>query len=178
MSSQSRPDGRPTQVIPELDAALRDVVEDFARHSRKNSEAIDVLVHALKAVHQDLQEEKVRSQVLEARLKKAEAGSLGLDAGRGRAGAAGLGSVDGRPRRSPERALAAQAVGRVQHPAPAFDAEEGLGILAGGDARLDGGLVRMGAPRGPAAARGASPRAASGAPLHGRASYQSSPSES
>jgi hypothetical protein len=73
MSSQSRPDGRPAQGVPELDAALRDVVEDFARHSRKNSEAIDVLVHALKAVHQDLQEEKVRSQVLEERVKKAEA---------------------------------------------------------------------------------------------------------
>ena len=78
MSSQSRPDGRPAQGVPELDAALRDVVEDFARHSRKNSEAIDVLVHALKAVHQDLQEEKVRSQLLEERVKKAEAGLTGL----------------------------------------------------------------------------------------------------
>jgi cytochrome c556 len=73
MSTQSRPDGRPGQGVPELDAALRDVVEDFARHSRKNSEAIDVLVHALKAVHQDLQEEKARSQVLEERVKKTEA---------------------------------------------------------------------------------------------------------
>jgi hypothetical protein len=73
MSSQSRPDSRPTQAIPELDSALRGVVEDFARHSRKNSEAIDVLVHALKAVHQDLQEEKVRSQMLEERVKQGEA---------------------------------------------------------------------------------------------------------
>jgi ferritin-like metal-binding protein YciE len=72
MSSQSRPDSRPNQAIPELDSALRGVVEDFARHSRKNSEAIDVLVHALKAVHQDLQEEKLRSQMLEERLKETE----------------------------------------------------------------------------------------------------------
>ena len=70
MSSPSRPDGRP--VVPELDAALRDVVADFARHSRKNSEAIDVLVHALKAVHQDLQQEKLRTHVLETRLKRTE----------------------------------------------------------------------------------------------------------
>lgn len=74
MSSPTRPDGRPVLGTPELDAALREAVEDFARHSRKNSEAIDVLVHALKAVHQDLQQEKVRSQVLETRVKKAEAG--------------------------------------------------------------------------------------------------------
>ena len=76
MSSTSRPDGRPVLGAPELDAALRSVVEDFARHSRKNSEAIDVLVHALKAVHQDLRQEKLRSQVLATRLKRTEA-SLG-----------------------------------------------------------------------------------------------------
>jgi cytochrome c556 len=74
MSSQTRSDGRPVPRSPELDASLRDAVEDFARHSRKNSEAIDVIVHALKAVHQDLQDEKERSQVLEARVKKAEDG--------------------------------------------------------------------------------------------------------
>jgi hypothetical protein len=74
MSSPSRPDGRPDPNVPELDATLKDVVEDFARHSRKNSEAIDVLVHALKAVHQELQQEKLRTQVLETRLKKTEAG--------------------------------------------------------------------------------------------------------
>jgi ferritin-like metal-binding protein YciE len=60
--------------VPELETTLRDVVEDFARHSRKNSEAIDVIVHALKAVHQELQQEKLRTQVLETRLKKTEAG--------------------------------------------------------------------------------------------------------
>ncbi len=74
MSSPSRPDGRPDSDVPELDGALKDVVEDFARHSRKNSEAIDVLVHALKAVHQDLQQEKLRTHVLETRLKKTEVG--------------------------------------------------------------------------------------------------------
>ncbi|HET6898541.1 MAG TPA: hypothetical protein VFK70_09345 [Vicinamibacteria bacterium] len=74
MSSPSRSDGRPVPGSPEIDASVRDAIEDFARHSRKNSEAIDVLVHALKAVHQDLQDEKVRTQVLEARLKDAEAG--------------------------------------------------------------------------------------------------------
>jgi hypothetical protein len=78
MSSPSRPDGRHDPSVPELDATLRDVVEDFARHSRKNSEAIDVLVHALKAVHQELQQEKLRTQVLETRLKKAEAGLSNL----------------------------------------------------------------------------------------------------
>jgi cytochrome c556 len=78
MSSQTRTDGRPVPRSPELDASLRDAVEDFARHSRKNSEAIDVIVHALKAVHQDLQDEKERSQVLEARVKKAEDGLTDL----------------------------------------------------------------------------------------------------
>ena len=72
MSSPSRPDGRPAVHTLELEASLRDVVEDFARHSRKNSEAIDVLAHALKAVHQDLQQEKTRSRVLGTRLKRAE----------------------------------------------------------------------------------------------------------
>ena len=72
MSSQTRSDSRPAPRSPEVDTSIRDAVEDFARHSRKNSEAIDVIVHALKAVHQDLQEEKERSQVLEARVKKAE----------------------------------------------------------------------------------------------------------
>lgn len=79
MSTQSRPDGRPGQGVPEIDAGLRDVVEDFARHSRKNSEAIDVLVHALKAVHQDLQEEKARSQVLEERLENTESALVRLN---------------------------------------------------------------------------------------------------
>ena len=74
MSSPSRSDGRPVSGTPEIDASVRDAIEDFARHSRKNSEAIDVLVHALKAVHQDLQDEKVRTQVLEARVKDAEGG--------------------------------------------------------------------------------------------------------
>ncbi len=74
MSSPTRPDGGPVLGTPELDAALREVVADFARHSRKNSEAIDVLVHALQAVHQDLQQEKLRSHVLGTRIKKAEAG--------------------------------------------------------------------------------------------------------
>ena len=71
MSSPGRPFGRPG-AVPEVDAVLREAVEDFARHSRKNSEAIDVLAQALKAVHQDLQKEKLRRQVLEARLKKTE----------------------------------------------------------------------------------------------------------
>ena len=74
MSSPSRSDGRPVVGTPEIDASVRDAIQDFARHSRKNSEAIDVLVHALKAVHQDLQDEKVRTQALEARVKDAEAG--------------------------------------------------------------------------------------------------------
>ena len=78
MSSQTRTDGRPVPRSPELDGPLRDAVEDFARHSRKNSEAIDVIVHALKAVHQDLQEEKERSQILEARVRKAEDGLMDL----------------------------------------------------------------------------------------------------
>ena len=71
MSSPSRPFGRPA-AVPDVDSVLREAVEDFARHSRKNSEAIDVLAHALKAVHQDLQQEKLRTQVLETRLKKTE----------------------------------------------------------------------------------------------------------
>ncbi|HEV7501625.1 MAG TPA: hypothetical protein VGQ33_16535 [Vicinamibacteria bacterium] len=73
MSSQIRPEGRPVPGASGLEAALRGVVEDVTRHSRKNSEAIDVLVHALKAVHQDLQQEKVRAELLETRLRKQEA---------------------------------------------------------------------------------------------------------
>lgn len=72
MSSPSRPDGRPAVDAPDLPAGLRDVVEDFARHSRKNSEAIDVLVHALKAVHQELQQEKARTRVMLVRVKRVE----------------------------------------------------------------------------------------------------------
>ena len=72
MSSPIRSEGRAAQNAPEIEAALREFVEDFTRHSRKNSEAIDVLAHALKAVHHDLQQEKLRSQVLETRVKKAE----------------------------------------------------------------------------------------------------------
>jgi hypothetical protein len=78
MSSQTRSEGRPVPRSPELEGSLREAVEDFARHSRKNSEAIDVIVHALKAVHQDLQEEKERSQILEARVKRAEDGLTDL----------------------------------------------------------------------------------------------------
>ena len=37
-----------------------------------------MIVHALKAVHQDLQEEKERSQILEARVRKAEDGLMDL----------------------------------------------------------------------------------------------------
>jgi hypothetical protein len=74
MSSPSRSEGRSAFGSPKIDASVRDAIEDFARHSRKNSEAIDVLVHALKAVHEDLQEEKMTTQVLEARVKDAEAG--------------------------------------------------------------------------------------------------------
>jgi len=79
MSSPSRSDSRPVSHSPEIDASVRDAIEDFARHSRKNAEAIDVLVHALKAVHQDLQDEKMRTQVLEARVKDAEAGLSRLE---------------------------------------------------------------------------------------------------
>jgi hypothetical protein len=72
MSSPIRSDSRPVSGSPGIEASIRDAIEDFARHSRKNSEAIDVLVQALKAVHQDLQDEKVRTQILEARMKDAE----------------------------------------------------------------------------------------------------------
>ena len=44
MSSPSRSESRPVSHSPEIDASVRDAIEDFARHSRKNSEAIDVLV--------------------------------------------------------------------------------------------------------------------------------------
>ena len=73
MSSPIRSDGRPAAGSSGIEPSIRDAIEDFARHSRKNSEAIDVLVQALKAVHQDLQDEKVRTQILEARIKDAEA---------------------------------------------------------------------------------------------------------
>ena len=49
------------------------VVSEELVQAGRRLEAIDVLVHALKAVHQDLQQEKLQRQVVETRLKKTEA---------------------------------------------------------------------------------------------------------
>ena len=62
----------PADVSPELRSALKEFLANVAQHSRKNAELIDVLVQAMKSVNQDLQQEKLRSHLLEARLQKAE----------------------------------------------------------------------------------------------------------
>jgi hypothetical protein len=58
---------------PQLKAAFQQFIDDFSRHSRKNSELIDVLVQALKNVNQELQQQKLKTHLVDARLKKAEA---------------------------------------------------------------------------------------------------------
>ena len=62
-----------TAASPQLKAALQRFIDDFSQHSRKNSELIDVLVQALKSVNQELQQQKVKTHLLDARLKKADA---------------------------------------------------------------------------------------------------------
>jgi hypothetical protein len=63
----------PADASPELRTALKEFLANVAQHSRKNAELIDVLVQAMKSVNQDLQQEKLRSHLLEARLQQAEA---------------------------------------------------------------------------------------------------------
>lgn len=63
----------PPGTSPQLKAALQQFIADFSQHSRKSSELIDVLVQALKTVNQELQQQKLKSHLLDARLKKAEA---------------------------------------------------------------------------------------------------------
>jgi cell division protein ZapA (FtsZ GTPase activity inhibitor) len=63
----------PADVSPELKTALKEFLANVAQHSRKNSELIDVLVQAMKSVNQDLQQEKLRTHLLEARLQQTEA---------------------------------------------------------------------------------------------------------
>ena len=63
----------PPGASPQLKAALQQFIDDFSQHSRKNSELIDVLIQALKTVNQELQQQKLKTHLLDARLKKAEA---------------------------------------------------------------------------------------------------------
>jgi hypothetical protein len=58
---------------PQLKAAFQQFIEDFSQHSRKNSELIDVLVQALRSVNQELQQQKLKTHLVDARLKKTEA---------------------------------------------------------------------------------------------------------
>ena len=72
------PDAAQTAVLPagaspQLKAALQQFIDDFSQHSRKNSELIDVLIQALKTVNQELHQQKLKTHLLEARLKKTDA---------------------------------------------------------------------------------------------------------
>lgn len=63
----------PPDASPQLRTALKEFLANVAQHSRKNAELIDLLVQAMKSVNQDLQQEKLRSHLLEARVQQAEA---------------------------------------------------------------------------------------------------------
>jgi hypothetical protein len=63
-------------ATPQLKAALQQFIDDFSQHSRKNSELIDVLIQALKTVNQELQQQKLKTHLLEARIKQAD-GQIG-----------------------------------------------------------------------------------------------------
>jgi hypothetical protein len=62
----------PPGASPQLKAALQQFMDDFSQHSRKSSELLDVLIQALKTVNQELQQQKLKTHLLETRLKKAE----------------------------------------------------------------------------------------------------------
>ena len=62
-----------TVASPQMKAALQRFIDDFSQHSRKNAEIIEVLIQALKGVNQELQKQKVKTHLLDARLKKADA---------------------------------------------------------------------------------------------------------
>ena len=57
----------------QIKAALQQFIDNFSQHSRKNAELIDVLIQALKTVNQELQQQKLKNHLLDARLKKTEA---------------------------------------------------------------------------------------------------------
>lgn len=65
-------------LTPEVKAALQDFITNVAQHSKKQSDLVDVLVGALKTLNQELQREKHRSNLLDARLQKAEVRIEGL----------------------------------------------------------------------------------------------------
>jgi hypothetical protein len=60
-------------LSPEMKEALKDFIADVAQQSRKQAALVDLLVGAVKAVSQDLQQEKLRTQMLDARVQGSEA---------------------------------------------------------------------------------------------------------
>jgi hypothetical protein len=60
-------------LSPEMKEALKGFIADVAQNSRKQSALLDLLVGAVKAMSQDLQQEKLRTQMLDARLAGSEA---------------------------------------------------------------------------------------------------------
>lgn len=68
-------DGRGTDEVltPAVKAALRDFIANLAEHSQKQSAIVDVLAQAMKAVNVELQQQKLKAHLLEAKLEKAEA---------------------------------------------------------------------------------------------------------
>jgi hypothetical protein len=60
-------------LTPAVKAALKDFIANVAEHSQKQSALVDVLSQALKSVNTDLQQQKLKTHLLEVKLEQAEA---------------------------------------------------------------------------------------------------------
>ena len=65
-------DALDVQLTPGVKAALKDFVENVAQHSKRQAAIIDTLVGAVKALNHELQSERARAQVLDARVGAGE----------------------------------------------------------------------------------------------------------
>jgi hypothetical protein len=59
-------------LTPEMREALKDFISNVAQHSKKQAALVDVLVGAVKAVNVELQQEKLRTHVLDGWLARSE----------------------------------------------------------------------------------------------------------
>lgn len=64
--------GADETLNPAVKAALKDFIANLAEHSQKQSALVDVLAQALKAVNVELQQQKLKTHLLEAKLERAE----------------------------------------------------------------------------------------------------------
>jgi uncharacterized protein Yka (UPF0111/DUF47 family) len=63
----------PARLTPfTVAAALKTLAETISRQSAKHTDAIEVVATALRELHQDLRQERARSQGLQSRLSQAE----------------------------------------------------------------------------------------------------------